>query len=81
MQHCMQSGLWAGEILARASLRQEKQPEKNHSNPASLYLNTHWYSATTAKAAGGVLQADTKALSQHTELQRRNKDQRRVFSR
>lgn len=42
MQHCMQSGLWAGEIPAPAALRQEKQPEKSRSNlEASLYLNTH----------------------------------------
>lgn len=46
MQHCMQSGLWAGEIPALAALRQEKQPEKGRSDPeASLYLNTHLDSA------------------------------------
>lgn len=80
MQHCMQSGLWAGEILA---LRQEKQSLQ----PRGLAIFKHAFglgcsaARTTAKADGGVLQPGTEALSQHTELQRRNKNQRRVFSR
>lgn len=54
MQHCMRSGLWAGEILARAPLRQEKQPEKSHSNPeASLYLNTLLGSTDHSKGSRG----------------------------
>ncbi|KAK5881009.1 hypothetical protein CesoFtcFv8_021860 [Champsocephalus esox] len=66
------------------SICQEKQREHATHPEASLFLNPHLDSAfvayTTAKAAGAIIQPDTKTLSLRLRLQSNKKVQRCILS-